>query len=82
MTVVRTEKKVGKFDQGGICFKRLILEVLDLAPVGLLSILKFDMGAYSRECLFEGRGLIEKFCTLHVAIFETTCFLHATISLG
>ena len=42
--------------------------------------MKFDLGAYWRRAysreggLFEGRGLIEKVCTLHVGLFETERF--------
>ena len=35
--------------------------ILDLAPGGLLSILKFGMGAYSRGSSFEGGGLLKRF---------------------
>ena len=47
-----------------------------------MSILKFDMGSYSRGELSEGRGLIEKVFTLHWGLFETACVLHAIITLG
>ena len=51
-----------------------IPQILDLAPGGLLSSLKFDMGTYSREGLIRGRGLIEKVYILHGGLFETACF--------
>ena len=43
---------------------------LDLAPGGLLSILKFLHWG-----LFEGRWIDEKDFNLHGALFETACFL-------
>ena len=35
--------------------------MLDLGPEGLLSNLKFDMGAYSRDSLLEEGGLLKRF---------------------
>ena len=50
--------------------------------MGLLSIMKIDMGAYLRGGLIQRTGLIEKVCTLHGGLFETVSLLHAIIILG
>ena len=53
-----------------------MLEGLDSAPWGFLSILNFDVGAYSRRSFFEGRGLLKKFYSLQWGLVETAyCFV-------
>ena len=56
--------------------------ILDLAPAGLLSILKFDMGAYSRGAYSRGVGLLKRFI-LYIGAYSKPCVsLHAIINLG
>ena len=52
-----------------------VLEVLNLAPGGLLSILKFDMGAYSKGGgIFEGRELTKEVLLYMVAYSKRHVF--------
>ena len=61
-------------------FKRCI--TLDLAPAGLFSILKFDIGAYSRGAYSRGRGLLKCFIVYMEAKQKRYIVLGVLIILG
>ena len=52
------------------------------SPWGLIVNFENSHGGSHEWGFIRGRELIEKVCTLHGGLFETACFLHATIVLG
>ena len=69
-----------RFDFDICCFRLHVNP--RFSPGGLLSILKIDMGAYSRGSLFEGGGLLKRFVLYMGAYSKPRVFLHAIIILG